>query len=159
LYLYLGSDLTDQNQNIDRLTFSMVRVVDQVVVPMWVIFDGINFKVLFEDSSMFVPGAYKVGIDGILIPAGNVNDLMTLTYVRDYDLAVTMRNTYDSTVTFPRIIEGFTSNVQISGVVMEGAPSLTTMQVQFVNGYLNPNTIIYVHYPLYYSPGLYHTTV
>jgi hypothetical protein len=37
---------------------------------------------------------------------------------------------------------------------MEGYPTETKFSIRFVNGYLNENTIIYIHYPLYYAPGL-----
>lgn len=56
-------------------------------------------------------GNYELVITGVRIPAGNINDLFVLKYVRDFDLGVTLENSYDSTVKFPVILDGHTSNV------------------------------------------------
>lgn len=134
-YLYLGSDLTDQNRNTNRLTLHLYTygVTPVVELPITFNFDGNRF-LLSINRDQFLSGEYELTIDGVMTPAGNVNDLMTLTYVRDYDLTVTLTNLQDTTVTFPDIQEGYTSNVLLyDGYAMEGIPSYTVLQVQLVN--------------------------
>lgn len=58
-------------------------------------------------------GNYELRIQGIRIPAGNLNDLFQLKYVRDFDLGLTLTNSYDSTVEFPEIVDGYIGDISI----------------------------------------------
>lgn len=92
---------------------------------MAVTFSQNLMRILLTDRTQFTAGNYKMIIDGILTPASNTNDLISIRFRRIFDDVLVLQNTLQTSVQFPTLLGKSNSDITLtsSNFLMEGSLS------------------------------------
>ncbi|KAL4481634.1 hypothetical protein ABPG74_007723 [Tetrahymena malaccensis] len=159
----LGSDLWDVNSNTDRLTVTLFKIdtsnpsgPQNINVPIAVQFAENVMRIQLADRTQFTASSYILIIDGILTPASNSNDLIGISFIRDYDQGLVLQNIQSTTVPFPSLLQKINSQIILAqaNFLMEGSLQELVFNVTMKNSQITSSSIMYIYFPIYYAPSI-----
>ncbi|EAR93974.2 transmembrane protein, putative (macronuclear) [Tetrahymena thermophila SB210] len=159
----LGSDLWDVNSNTDRLTVTLFKIdtsnpsaPQNIAVPIAVQFAENVMGIQLADRTQFTASSYILVIDGILTPASNSNDLISISFIRNYDSGLVLQNIQSTTVPFPSLLQKINSQIILAqaNFLMEGSLQELVFNVTMKNSQITSSAIMYIYFPIYYAPSI-----
>ncbi|KAL4512787.1 hypothetical protein ABPG72_017472 [Tetrahymena utriculariae] len=159
----LGSDLWDVNSNTDRLTITLFKIdtsnpsaPQNINVPIAVQFTENVMRIQLADRTQFTASSYILVIDGILTPASNSNDLINISFIRNYDQGLVLQNIQSTTVPFPSLLQKINSQITLAqaNFLMEGSLQELVFNITMKNSQITSSSIMYIYFPIYYAPSI-----